>query len=123
MDRSTAVQMGRADPLARFRDHFVIDDDGPLYMDGNSLGRPPRAAVEAVRAVVDRRRAQLGAHLATPRRAEQRGAHVSVYHPLAWPWCRTLIGRRLVVPDFRTPDVFRLAPAPIYTRFVAILRP
>ncbi len=68
--------------------------------------------------LVDRRLAPLGARLVTPRPPDQRGAHVSLSHSLAWPWCRTLIGRRLVVPDFRTPDVIRLGPAPIYTRFV-----
>lgn len=69
-------------------------------------------------ALVDHRLAPLGAALATPRRPEQRGAHVSVAHPEAWAWCRTLIDRGLVIPDFRTPDVIRLGPAPLYTRFV-----
>ncbi len=31
-----------ADPLARFRDEFVFEEGGPLYVDGNSLGRLPR---------------------------------------------------------------------------------
>ena len=30
------------DPLAKFRDEFVIDDPDTLYLDGNSLGRLPR---------------------------------------------------------------------------------
>jgi kynureninase len=30
-----------ADPLARFRDEFVFEEGGPLYVDGNSLGRLP----------------------------------------------------------------------------------
>lgn len=34
--------LDRADPLARFRDEFVFEDGGPLYVDGNSLGRLPR---------------------------------------------------------------------------------
>ena len=34
-----------ADPLAPFRDRFVIPDPDLLYLDGNSLGRPPRAAM------------------------------------------------------------------------------
>jgi kynureninase len=68
--------------------------------------------------LIDTLLAPLGARLATPRPPARRGAHVSVAHPLAWPWCRTLIERRLVVGDFRTPDVIRLGPAPLYTRFV-----
>lgn len=50
MDRSTAEAMDRQDPLARFRDRFDISEDGPVYMDGNSLGRPPRDVSEAVEA-------------------------------------------------------------------------
>ena len=59
-----------------------------------------------------------GAALASPRRPESRGAHVSVSHPAAWGWCSALIERRLVTGDFRAPDVLRLGPAPLYTRFV-----
>lgn len=35
-----------ADPLGAFRDRFVIDDDLVAYLDGNSLGRVPKATVE-----------------------------------------------------------------------------
>ena len=36
-----------ADPLAGFRGRFVMPDASLVYLDGNSLGRPPLAAVEA----------------------------------------------------------------------------
>jgi kynureninase len=62
----------------------------------------------------------LGATFASPRDPSRRGAHVSVAHPRAWPWCRALIERDLVVGDFRPPDVIRLGPAPIYTSFVEV---
>jgi kynureninase len=62
----------------------------------------------------------LGATLASPTDPKRRGAHVSVAHPLAWPWCHALVERELVVGDFRPPDVIRLGPAPLYTRFVDI---
>ena len=68
--------------------------------------------------LIDAELVPLGAALATPRAPESRGAHVSVSHPEAWAWCRTLVQRGLVVPDFRTPDVIRLGPAPLYTRYV-----
>ena len=35
-----------ADPLGRFRERFVIPDPRLVYLDGNSLGRPPLAALE-----------------------------------------------------------------------------
>jgi kynureninase len=41
-----------ADPLAPFRDRFVFSDPGPVYLDGNSLGRLPRATVDRLAAVV-----------------------------------------------------------------------
>jgi kynureninase len=68
--------------------------------------------------LIDDRLGPLGASLATPRLASRRGAHISVSHPRAWGWCRALIDRGLVVGDFRAPDVIRLGPAPLYTRYV-----
>jgi kynureninase len=62
----------------------------------------------------------LGATLASPSDPERRGAHVSVAHAQAWPWCNALIERRMVVGDFRPPDLIRLGPAPLYSRFVDI---
>jgi len=41
--REHCVALDRADPLARFKDDFVLPP-GTLYMDGNSLGLLPRAA-------------------------------------------------------------------------------
>jgi len=37
-----------------FRDRFVIPDDSLVYLDGNSLGRLPKAAAERVRHLVER---------------------------------------------------------------------
>jgi kynureninase len=44
--------MDAADPLAGFRERFVIDEPDLLYLDGNSLGRLPAATSDAVAAVV-----------------------------------------------------------------------
>lgn len=40
-----ARELDAADPLAAFRDEFVIDDPDTIYMDGNSLGRLPKRTV------------------------------------------------------------------------------
>ena len=40
-----AHALDAADPLSAFRDRFVIDDPDLIYLDGNSLGRLPRATV------------------------------------------------------------------------------
>jgi kynureninase len=48
MDLERARALDAADPLASFRYRFVIPDPDLVYLDGNSLGRAPRAALEAV---------------------------------------------------------------------------
>jgi len=50
--RAEAERLDAADELAWLRDRFVIEDAGPLYLDGNSLGRLPCVTVEAVGAIV-----------------------------------------------------------------------
>jgi len=40
-----ARALDAADPLSALRDRFVIDDPDLIYLDGNSLGRLPRATV------------------------------------------------------------------------------
>ena len=57
-----------------------------------------------------------GFALANPRADTERGGHVSLVHPDAWRICAALKAAG-VVPDFRPPDIIRLAPAPLYTSF------
>lgn len=49
-----ARELDAADPLRAFRARFTIPDSGVVYLDGNSLGRPPLAALEAIRRTGDR---------------------------------------------------------------------
>lgn len=52
LDRAGAVDLDAGDPLARFGDLFVGDDDRVIYLDGNSLGRLPLATQERLAEVV-----------------------------------------------------------------------
>ncbi|MEY4300856.1 MAG: hypothetical protein RJA30_7 [Actinomycetota bacterium] len=48
LERTAALAMDAADPLAKFREQFVISDPDCCYLDGNSLGRLPKATVTSV---------------------------------------------------------------------------
>ena len=48
----TAAQLDAADPLAKFRNRFVLADPDLVYLDGNSLGRLPEATVTRSASVV-----------------------------------------------------------------------
>lgn len=52
IDRAWCVELDAHDPLARFRDRFDCDDD-LMYLDGNSLGRLPRATPQRLRTLVE----------------------------------------------------------------------
>ncbi len=51
-DRSRAEALDADDPLRAFRERFVIDDPDLVYLDGNSLGRLPRATAERLGRVI-----------------------------------------------------------------------
>jgi len=53
ISRSSALALDNADQLAAFRERFVIEDD-LIYLDGNSLGRLPKATLERITDVVAR---------------------------------------------------------------------
>jgi kynureninase len=53
LDLSYAQWLDAQDPLARFRNEFIIDDPSLIYLDGNSLGRLPRATPALIRDYVD----------------------------------------------------------------------
>ncbi len=52
LTRDDAQQLDDADPLARWRDEFVIPDSSLAYLDGNSLGMMPRRTVERLERVM-----------------------------------------------------------------------
>lgn len=53
-DEAYALDLDAHDPLAHFRERFVITDPDLVYMDGNSLGRLPRETAALARDLVER---------------------------------------------------------------------
>lgn len=53
IDRAAAEALDAADPLAAFRDRFYIPNDKVIYLDGNSLGMPPKRTLERLREVYE----------------------------------------------------------------------
>jgi len=86
-----------------------------------------RAGIEAIRQksldltgsllLLARRLERFGVRVVTPQEDERRGGHVTLAHPAAGKLSRALRARG-VIPDYRPPDLLRLAPAPLYTSFV-----
>ena len=105
-----ARTLDEADPLARFRDRFVIGDPALVYLDGNSLGRLSLDAREAVTATVaawggDLIRAWDG-WLDLPERVGDRIAEV----------CLGARPGEVVVADSTTVNLYRLAVAALDAR-------
>src|ERR687893_147017 len=110
IDRAHAERLDAADPLARFRERFVIDDPELLYLDGNSLGRLPIGTRERLRAAVDQWGPELvsGWHewIELPERAgDLLGAEVLGACP-----------GEVIVTDSTTVNLFKLASAVLDTR-------
>lgn len=64
--------------------------------------------------------APYGATLGTPREAHHRGGHIVVHHPDAAQLARALRKIKNVVPDYREPNVIRLAISPLATSYVEV---
>jgi kynureninase len=66
--------------------------------------------------MIDAQLAQRGFAVVTPRQEHRRGGHVAITHPRAAGICRAL-RRAGVIPDYRPPDIVRLAPIAMYNTF------
>lgn len=66
--------------------------------------------------LIDTRLQPYGCCVGTPREDRRRGGHVSLEHDEAYRICRALKDRD-VIPDFREPNVVRLAPVALYVSY------
>ena len=94
----------------------VIADAGINAIRAKSL-----ALTEYLMSLADAYLTPLGIAVGTPRLPACRGGHVALEHPDAMRIARALHSRG-VVPDFRPPDVIRLAPIALYTSFSDVWR-
>jgi kynureninase len=113
-DRAHAEALDAADPLAPFRDRFVLDDGDRIYVDGNSLGRLPCETPARLAARID----EWGSRLVT-----------------AWPdWIdlplavgdvvAPIVGARpgeVLVADSTTVNLYKLAHAALDVREGAVV--
>lgn len=69
--------------------------------------------------LIDDRLTQYGFSVGNPREAERRTGHVALVHPDAIR-INAAMKASGILPDFRYPDVIRLAPVPLYTSFTEV---
>ncbi len=106
----SAEALDLADPLARFRDEFVFEEGGPIYVDGNSLGRLPRRTREALGELVEQWSAAL-----------VRGWHEWIQLPVDVGdlLAESVLGARpgeVIVTDSVTVNLYKLAAAALSAR-------
>ena len=110
-DRRYAEELDRADPLAGFRDQFVVADDELCYLDGNSLGRLPKATTARLAHVVavEWGRGLVGEWSAWINRPGEVGDRLG----------RSVLGAgtgQVLVADSTTVNLYRLASAALGAR-------
>ena len=115
IERADAERLDAADPLAAFRERFVIDDPETIYLDGNSLGRLPVATRERLRTLT----AQWGSDLVT-------GWHEWIDLPerVGDLLADGVLGAKpgeVIACDSTTVNLYKLASAVLDTRPGAIL--
>ncbi len=79
------------------------------------------ALTEYLMYLVDKRLAPYGYAVGNPREDARRGGHVALEHDEAYRICLALKTRG-VIPDFREPNVVRLAPVALYVSFEDVHR-
>lgn len=114
--RAEAEALDAADPLAPFRDRFVVPDDDLVYLDGNSLGRLPKATVAALERTV---RDEWGGDL-----IRSWDTWLDLPAELGDLLAATVLGARpgeVVVSDSTTVNLYKLAAAALRERPGAVV--
>jgi kynureninase len=86
-----------------------------------AVRRKSVALTEHAIALADEVLAPLGAVLASPRDADERGSHVTVDHP-RFAEVTAALWKSGVIPDFRPPDGIRIGLSPLSTSFAELER-
>ncbi|KEO83518.1 kynureninase [Tumebacillus flagellatus] len=76
---------------------------------------------EYLMGLIDAMPESLGYRIGNPREDDRRGGHVSLEHEEAVRICKALKARR-IIPDYRSPNVIRLAPIALYTSYEEVWR-
>jgi len=111
LTREDLLAFDRDDPLAHVRDEFDINPD-VVYLDGNSLGVPPRGVAQRVAAVIEE---------------EWRGGLIRSWNAAGWIDAPARVGAKLarmlgadgdevVVADSTSVNLFKLLTAALRTR-------
>jgi kynureninase len=66
--------------------------------------------------LIDEKLAKYGFHIGSLREDAKRGGHVALEHEEAYRICQAL-KQYQVIPDFREPNVIRLAPVALYVSY------
>ena len=89
----------------------IIDEAGMPAIRSKSL-----QLTDYMMFLADNELVQFGFEIGTPLEAERRGGHVALKHPDAIQINEALKANG-IVPDFRSPNIIRLAPVPLYNAF------
>ncbi|HEX6024952.1 MAG TPA: aminotransferase class V-fold PLP-dependent enzyme [Solirubrobacter sp.] len=102
--REDALRLDADDPLAAFRDRFVVEPEERIYLDGNSLGRLPKGTRDRLHRVVEQWGSELvgGWHewIEAPRRTGDALAEVIGAEP-----------GQVLVTDSTTVNLYKLVHA------------
>lgn len=82
----------------------------------DAIRKKSLASTAYLRGLVEERLAPYGVGIVTPSEDPHRGGHLAITHGEAVRIAKALKARG-VIPDFRPPEVLRLAPAPLYTSY------